>query len=195
MVNFPARVRKKYAYIGLQEMELFEIVVVDTVCIVFFKKVDCWDVKGVEHDVFYALKLSISFRLLASAWQSSSFVGACLGTVGMSHSIGGSGTAAGLGGELNRAPAKRSTDWSLAESLAEFSRARNGEFFGVPQREENLRARGVDVADREPKMACPRASESHSEPELIGDEREGELRPLLPFCIPENCIFNFDESE
>jgi len=173
--------------IGLQEMTLFEIVVVDTVCNSF--KSCFWDVKGVEHGVFYALKLSISFRFLASAWQSSSLEAALvagwfLGTVGMSHSIGGSGTAAGIGGELNRAPAKRSTDWSLAESLAEFSRARNGEFFGVPQREENLRARGVEVPDREPKMACPRASESHSEPELIGDEREGELRPLLPFCIP-----------
>jgi len=137
--------------------------------------------------VFYALKLSISFRLLASAWQSSSLEAALFaGLEGMSHSIGGSGTAAGLGGELKRAPAKRSTDWSLAESLVELSRARNGEFFGVPQREENLRARGVDAFDREPKLNWPRASESHSEPELIGDEREGELRPLLPFCIPEN---------
>ena len=131
-------------------MELFEIVVVDTVCNSF--KSCFWDVKGVEHGVFYALKLSISFRFLASAWQSSSLeaalVAGCLGTVGMSHSIGGSGTAAGIGGELNRAPAKRSTDWSLAESLAEFSRARNGEFFGVPQREENLRARGARLPQR-----------------------------------------------
>lgn len=146
---------------------------------------------SISISVDYALKLSISFRLLASAWQSSSLEAVLGGVVGAgrSHSIGGRGTAAGLGGELNRAPAKRSADWS--ESEAEFSRARNWNPdlpFGVPDREENLRLRGVEAADREPNINWPRANwESHSEPEpteLIGDDRDGELRPLLPFCIP-----------
>jgi hypothetical protein len=129
------------------------------------------------------LKLSISFRLLASAWQSSSLEAGLvgLGWTDWSHSIGGRGTAAGLGGELKRAPAKRSAEPS--ESEAEFTRFRNWTFpFGVPEREENLRLRGV-----EPNITWPRANESHSEPdptELIGDDREGELRPLFPFCIP-----------
>lgn len=60
--------------------------------------------------------------------------------LGMSQSAGGIGTASGLGGEVNRAPANRST-----ESVSDEECCRDR--FGVRPEKENFRDRRVSESD------------------------------------------------
>lgn len=60
--------------------------------------------------------------------------------VGISQSAGGNGTASGLGGEVNRAPANRST-----ESVSDEECCRDR--LGVRPEKENFRVRRVSESD------------------------------------------------
>jgi hypothetical protein len=75
-------------------------------------------------------------RLLAMVVNSASPVI----LVGMSQSAGGIGTASGLGGEVNRAPANRST-----ESVSDEECCRDR--FGVRPENENFLVRRVSESD------------------------------------------------